>query len=68
MVSNIVHQIALLSSYNSEYKGDWAQDSLDMRFHFTSGYHPEANGQAKQTNQTLEQYCKRTSRVVLSKF
>jgi len=27
-----------------------------MRLHFTNGYHPEANGQAKQTNQTLEQY------------
>jgi len=27
-----------------------------MRLHFTSGYHPEANGQAEQTNQTLEQY------------
>jgi len=30
--------------------------ALDMRLHFTSGYHPEANGQAEQTNQTLEQY------------
>jgi len=30
--------------------------TLDMRLHFTSGYHPEANGQAEQTNQTLEQY------------
>jgi len=29
---------------------------LDMRLHFTSGYHPEANGQAERTNQTLEQY------------
>jgi len=27
-----------------------------MRLHFTSGYHPEANGQVEQTNQTLEQY------------
>jgi len=27
-----------------------------MRLHFTSGYYPEANGQAEQTNQTLEQY------------
>jgi len=27
-----------------------------MRLHFTSGYHPEANGQAEWTNQTLEQY------------
>jgi len=30
--------------------------TLDMRLHFTSRYHLEANGQAKQTNQTLEQY------------
>ena len=30
--------------------------TLDMRLHFTSGYHPEANGQAERTNQTLEQY------------
>ena len=29
---------------------------LDMRFHFTSRYHLEANGQVEQTNQTLEQY------------
>jgi len=30
--------------------------ALDMRLHFTSGYYLEANGQAEQTNQTLEQY------------
>jgi len=30
--------------------------TLDMRLHFTSGYHPEANSQAEWTNQTLEQY------------
>jgi len=30
--------------------------ALDMKLHFTSGYHPEANGQAERTNQTLEQY------------
>jgi len=28
--------------------------ALDMRLHFTSGYHPEANGQVERTNQTLE--------------
>jgi len=27
-----------------------------MRLYFTLGYHPEANSQTKQTNQTLEQY------------
>jgi hypothetical protein len=30
--------------------------ALDMRLHFTSGYHPEGNRQTKHTNQTLEQY------------
>jgi len=30
--------------------------ALDMKFHFTSGYHPEGDGQTKWTNQTLEQY------------
>jgi len=30
--------------------------ALEMRLHFTSSYHPEANGQAEWTNQTLEQY------------
>jgi len=27
-----------------------------MKLHFTSGYHPEADRQTKQINQTLEQY------------
>ena len=30
--------------------------ALDMKLHFTSGYHPEGNGQTKCTNQILEQY------------
>jgi len=30
--------------------------ALDMRLHFTSGYHPEGNGQTERSNQTLEQY------------
>jgi len=30
--------------------------ALDMWLHFTSGYHPEGDGQTKHTNQTLEQY------------
>ena len=30
--------------------------ALGMTLHFTSGYHPEGDGQTKQTNQTLEQY------------
>ena len=27
-----------------------------MKLHFTSGYHPEGDGQTEHTNQTLEQY------------
>src|SRR3979490_1194702 len=30
--------------------------ALDMCLHFTSGYHPKANGQTEGVNQTLEQY------------
>jgi len=30
--------------------------ALDMKLHFTLGYHPEGDGQTKRTNQTLEQY------------
>ena len=30
--------------------------SLQMNLYFTSGHHPEANGQSERTNQTLEQY------------
>lgn len=29
---------------------------LNMRLHFTSGYHPEGDGQTERVNQTLEQY------------
>ena len=30
--------------------------ALDMWLHFTSGYHPEGDGQTEHMNQTLEQY------------
>ncbi|CAA7265736.1 unnamed protein product [Cyclocybe aegerita] len=30
--------------------------ALDIELHFTSGYHPEGDGQTERTNQTLEQY------------
>ena len=30
--------------------------ALDMKLHFTSGYHSEGDGQTKCTNQTLKQY------------
>src|SRR5882724_2291668 len=30
--------------------------TLDMKLHFTSGYHPEGDGQMERMNETLEQY------------
>jgi len=30
--------------------------ALGMKLHFTSGYHPEGDGQTERVNQTLEQY------------
>jgi IS30 family transposase len=30
--------------------------ALNMNLHFTSGYHPEGDGQTEHVNQTLEQY------------
>ncbi|KIK74108.1 hypothetical protein PAXRUDRAFT_73129, partial [Paxillus rubicundulus Ve08.2h10] len=30
--------------------------ALDIHLHFTSGYHPEGDGQTERMNQTLEQY------------
>ena len=30
--------------------------ALGMMLHFTSGYHPEGDGQTERMNQTLEQY------------
>lgn len=30
--------------------------ALNMKLHFTSGYHPEGDGQTERMNQTLEQY------------
>jgi len=31
-------------------------DALDIKLYFTSGYHPEADGQTERTNQTLKQF------------
>ena len=36
---------------------------LDMKLHFTSGYHPEGDGQTEHANQTLEQSIAITSRA-----
>jgi hypothetical protein len=30
--------------------------ALNMKLHFTSGYHPEGDGQTERVNQTLKQY------------
>jgi len=47
------------SDRGSEFVSNFFQSlgtALDMQLHFTSGYHPEGDGQTKHTNQTLEQY------------
>ena len=47
------------SSRGSEFVSNffWSLGTaLDMWLHFTSGYHPEGDGQTERTNQTLEQY------------
>src|SRR5437660_7756166 len=47
------------SDHSSEFVSHFFRSlgkALDMRLHFTSGYHPEGDGQTERTNQTLEQY------------
>ena len=47
------------SDRGSEFVSNFFQSlgtALDMWLHFTSGYHPEDDGQTKHMNQTLEQY------------
>jgi len=47
------------SDRSSEFLSNFFQSlgtTLDMRLHFTSGYHPEDDGQTKRMNQTLKQY------------
>ena len=49
----------VMSNWGSKFVSHFFRSlrkALDMRLHFTSGYHPEGNGQMEQTNQTLEQY------------
>jgi hypothetical protein len=47
------------SNHGSEFVSHFFQSlgkALDMKLHFTSGYHPEGDGQMERVNQTLEQY------------
>jgi len=47
------------SDRGSEFVSNFFQSlgtALNMCLHFTSGYHPEGDGQTEHTNQTLEQY------------
>ena len=47
------------SDWGSEFVSHFFQSlgkALNMHLHFTSGYHPEGDGQTEHTNQTLEQY------------
>lgn len=49
----------ITSDRGSEFVSQFFQalaKALDMKLHFTSGYHPSADGQTERTNQTLEQY------------
>jgi len=49
----------VMSDHSSEFVSHFFRSldtALDIRLHFTSGYHPEANSQVEWTNQTLEQY------------
>ena len=43
------------SEFASHFFGSLSK-ALNMRLHFTLGYHPKANGQTEHVNQTLEQY------------
>jgi len=49
----------ITSDRGSEFVSNFFQSlgtALNMRFHFTLGYHPEGDGQTECTNQTLKQY------------
>src|SRR5882724_10703846 len=49
----------ITSDHSMEFVSHFFQSlgtALDMKLHFTSGYHPEGDGQTKRPNETLEQY------------
>src|SRR5882724_4447873 len=49
----------ITSDHSTEFVSHLFQSlgtTLDMKLHFTSGYHPKGDRQTERTNQTLEQY------------
>ena len=49
----------VMSDHGSEFVSHFFRSlgkALDMKLHFTSGYHPKGDGQTEHVNQTLEQY------------
>ena len=55
------HEVSsnVISDHSSEFVSHFFHSlgtTLDMRLHFTSGYHLEANDQVERTNQMSEQY------------
>src|SRR6266481_4410656 len=53
------HGVHVTSDCGSEFVSHFFRSlrtMLDMKLHFTSGYHPGGDGQTERTNETLEQY------------
>ena len=51
--------LTVTSDHRSEFVSHFFRSlgkALDMKLHFTSGYHPEGDDQTEWVNQTLEQY------------
>ena len=49
----------IISDRGSEFVSHFFRSlskALDIRLHFTSGHHPDGDGQTKRMNQTLKQY------------
>ncbi|CAA7267179.1 unnamed protein product [Cyclocybe aegerita] len=58
-VLNVFSKHGVPSHVTSEFVSHFFRGlgkALDIELHFTSGYHPEGDGQTERTNQTLEQY------------
>jgi hypothetical protein len=52
----ILHQVPISRSEFVSRFFWYLGQALDMKIHFTSGYHPEGDRQTEQLNQTLKQY------------